>query len=309
MQWHTPMGYSIKEGKIVVNEEQRNIVQKIFTDYDNGNSLIGIATDLKEKGIANAHGRVAWTHGVIGKILENHNYLGTEYYPQIIDKELFESVQIKREEKRKQLSRGKYRPSVRERILFGGVLICGKCGQPYSHMQARNRRQRHGVAKWKCKNYVYQNRLSCAGGFITDAQAMEVCVKAINQIINNKNLIKAVDDNEERISPRYRELNNQIENADFETQGNIKTVLYERATERYSTLEIKDEKQQTEEMLEILESRIELETFDEVLYRKLIKQMIVYKDSTVKVVFCNGSSITIEYGEKAELQKGEDDGS
>lgn len=165
------------------------------------------------------------------------------------------------------------------------------------------------MAKWKCKNYVYQNRLSCAGGFITDAQAMEVCVKAINQIINNKKLIKTVDDNKERISPRYRELNSQIENADFETQGNIKTVLYERAAERYSTLEIKDEKQQTEEMLEILESRIELEAFDEVLYRKLIKQMIVYKDFTVKVVFCNGSSVIIEYGDKSKFRKGEENGS
>lgn len=309
MQCHMPIGYSIKEGKIVVNEEQRNIVQRIFTDYDNGNSLIGIATDLKEKGIANAHGNVAWTHSGIGKILENHNYLGTEYYPQLIDAKLFERVQDKREQKRKNLSRGKYRPSARERILFGGVLICGTCGQPYSHIQPKNRRQRHGVAKWKCKNYVYQNRLSCAGGFITDAQVMEVCVKAINQIINNKKLIKVVNDNKEKISPRYRELNNQIENGNLETQGNIKTVLYERAAERYSTLEIKDEKQQTEEMLEILESRIELEIFDEVLYQKLIKQMIVYKDFTVKVVFCNGSSVTIEYGDKPKLRKGEENGS
>lgn len=126
MQWHMPMGYSIKEGKIVVDEEKKKIVQQIFKDYDHGISLIKIATDLKERGIVNAHGRVAWTHGVIGKILENHNYLGTEYYPQIIEKELFERVQSKREEKRKNLSRGKYRPSQRERILFGGVLICGK---------------------------------------------------------------------------------------------------------------------------------------------------------------------------------------
>lgn len=309
MQWHTPIGYRIIEGKIVVDEEKSKIVQQIFTEYDHGISLIKIAGNLKERGIKNTHGRVTWTHGVIGKILENHNYLGTEYYPQIIEKELFERVQRKREEKRKTLSCGKYRPSERERILFGGMLICGKCGQPYSHMQARNRKQRHGIAKWKCKNYVYQNRLSCAGGFITDEQAMKVCVEAINQIINNKNLIKAVDDKQERISPRYRELNKQIENADFETEENIKTVLYQRAAERYSTLEIKDEKQQTADMLEILESRIELESFDEVLYRKLVKQMIVYKDSTVKVVFRNGSSVTIEYGEKAELRKGEENGS
>lgn len=308
MQWHMPIGYSIREGKIVIDEEKRKIVQQIFTDYDNGISLLRIATNLKEREIKNAQGRIAWTHSGIGKILENHNYLGTEYYPQLIDTKLFERVQDKREQKRKNLSRGKYRPSARERILFGGVLVCGTCGQPYSHIQPRNRRQRHGVAKWKCKNYVYQNRLSCAGGFITDAQVMEVCVKAINQILKNKKLIQVVDKREERISPRYKELNKQIESDDIQMQENIKTVLYERAAERYSTLEIKDAEQQTAEMLEVLESRSELEIFDESVYRKLIKQMIVSKDDTVKVVFCNGSSITIEYGEKTELRKGEENG-
>ncbi len=308
MQWHMPIGYSIREGKIVIDEEKRKIVQQIFTDYDNGISLLRIATNLKEKEIKNAQGRIAWTHSGIGKILENYNYLGTEYYPQLIDTKLFERVQDKREQKRKNLSRGKYRPSARERILFGGVLVCGTCGQPYSHIQPRNRRQRHGVAKWKCKNYVYQNRLSCAGGFITDAQVMEVCVKAINQILKNKKLIQVVDKREERISPRYKELNKQIESDDIKMQENIKTVLYERAAERYSTLEIKDAEQQTAEMLEVLESRSELEIFDEAVYRKLIKQMIVFKDDTVKVVFCNGSSITIEYGEKTELRKGEENG-
>ena len=137
---------------------------------------------------------------------------------------------------------------------------------------------------------------------------MEVCVKAINQILKNKKLIQTTDDSKEKISPKYRELNNQIENTDIEIQGNIKTVLYERAAERYRTLEIRDAEQQTEEMLEILESRIELEAFDEVLYRKLVKQMIVYKDFTVKVVFCNGSSVTIEYGDKPKLQKEEENG-
>lgn len=46
MQWHTPIGYSIKDGKIIVNEEQSRVVKKIFADYDAGLSLIRIATKL-----------------------------------------------------------------------------------------------------------------------------------------------------------------------------------------------------------------------------------------------------------------------
>ncbi|MDE7200686.1 MAG: hypothetical protein K2O91_02015 [Lachnospiraceae bacterium] len=49
---------------------------------------------------------------------------------------------------------------------------------------------RGGTSKWKYKNYIYQNRLSCAGGFITDEQIKEVCVSAINQIIQDRRRMK-----------------------------------------------------------------------------------------------------------------------
>lgn len=33
------------------------------------------------------------THSVIGRLLRNKLYLGTDYYPQIVDEEIFEKVQ------------------------------------------------------------------------------------------------------------------------------------------------------------------------------------------------------------------------
>ena len=139
MQWHMPIGYKVINGKITIYEEQRKIVEEIFHDYDNGISTLRIAQDLKTRGIYNAHDRVAWTHASIGKILENHNYLGTEYYPQLIDKELFDRVQKRREQIRIEKGRGSHRPDRDERILFGGIIICGECGETCSHIQPRSR--------------------------------------------------------------------------------------------------------------------------------------------------------------------------
>ena len=39
----------------------------------------------------------------------------------------------------------------------------------------------------------------------------------------------------------------------------------------------------------------EIEEFDEELYRKLIKQIVVYKDDSVRVIFPNNNSIKIGY--------------
>ncbi len=342
MQWHMPIGYKVINGKITIYEEQRKIVEEIFHDYDNGISTLRIAQDLKTRGIYNAHDRVAWTHASIGKILENHNYLGTEYYPQLIDKELFDRVQKRREQIRIEKGRGSHRPDRDERILFGGIIICGECGETCSHIQPRSReKNRGGTAKWKCKNYIYQNRVSCTGGFITDEQVKAVCVSAINQIIQDRKRMRPPTTAKETVSAEYRKIERRLEmaknrqkqredagqeiqrlesghqnaalnetaqesdhmernhiNVDSGQENHhtdIMTLIYERAQERYRTLEINDVAFRTAKMHEILSGRNELIEFDERLYRKLVSRIVVYKNNTAEVVFLNGCSIKIEY--------------
>lgn len=295
MQWHTPIGYKVLNGKIGIYEEHRRLVEQIFIDYDNGISALRIAKKLKEKGVKNANDKVSWTHASIGRILENHNYLGTEDYPQIIDKELFDRVQQKREQVRIEGSRGKHRPNKKERLIFSGVLICAECGCPYSHFQPSHKKERHGVPKWKCKNYIYQNRVSCSGGFISDRQVEEVCIRSINSLIQNPGLTEKYEKKEQQVSPEYRRLTRRIEEAEDMEADEMMELLFRQASERYKTLEIRDEDIKAEEMREVLAGKEKIEEFDEELYRKLIKQILVYKDNTVRVIFKNNNSVMIGY--------------
>ena len=295
MQWHTPIGYKVLDGKIVVYEEHRKIVEQIFRDYDSGVSALRIAKDLKEMGVKNAHDRVGWSHASIGRILENYNYLGTEDYKQIIDKELFERVQKRREQVRIEGSRGKHRPNKRERLIFSGVLICAECGCPYSHIQPSHKKERYGVPKWKCKNYVYQNRVSCGGGFISDRQVEEVCTIAINKLIQSPGLTEKYEKKEQQVSPEYRRITRSIEEAEDTDADAMMALLFRQASERYKTLEVRDEDIKAEEMRETLAGIEEIEKFDEELYQKLIKQIVVYKDDSVRVIFPNNNSIRIGY--------------
>ena len=312
MQWHTPMGYCVRDGQIEVDERQSEIVKQIFRDYDNGISAVQIAKTLIKNGVMNKHDRVKWTHATVGRILENHNYLGTEYYPCFLDKDLFHRVQEKREEKRQNLCTGIYRPDKEERILFSGVIKCGACGAPYGHHT-----QKKGCVnqepKWKCRNYVYRNQLCCEGGFISDREVMEVCVKVINQILQNRELILNTPRENDTVTPRYIELDKMLERKGDEGYDKMSVLLLDRASERYLTLQVRDTAERTRIMLQAIEDVTELETFDEELYRKLIKEIIVYKDSTATVVFYNGSRLTTEYGQKKDaaiyIRKGVEDDS
>ena len=72
-------------------------------------------------------------------------------------------------------------------------------------------------------------------------------------------------------------------------------LLFRQASERYKTLEVRDEDIKTEEMREVIDGRKEIEEFDEELYHKLIKQIVVHKDDSVRVIFPNNNSIKISY--------------
>lgn len=83
---HTPYGYDIKGGKAVINEEHAATVRTIYKLYLEGNSLNSIA---KKSGYEKVHTS-------IGNILKNKRYLGDDYYPRIIDDELFQKVSDER---------------------------------------------------------------------------------------------------------------------------------------------------------------------------------------------------------------------
>ena len=92
---HTPYGYRIVDGKAVVDEEQATNVRAIFTDYLSGTALTAAAAKVGLK----------MYHGSVGRLLRNRHYLGDEFYPTIIDQEIFDAVEEKRMEKSKGLGR------------------------------------------------------------------------------------------------------------------------------------------------------------------------------------------------------------
>lgn len=207
---------------------------------------------------------------------------------------MFDRVQKRREQVRIEGSRGKHRPNKRERFIFSGVLICAEYGCPCSHIQPHSKSV-NGIPKWKCKNYVYQNKVSCGGGFISDRQVEEVCTIAINKLIQNPGLTEKYEKKEQQVSPEYRRITRCIEESEDKDADEMMALLFRQASERYKTLEVRDEDIKAEEMREVLDGRKEIEEFDEKLYRKLIKQIVVHKDDSVRVIFPNNNSIKISY--------------
>lgn len=74
---HIPVGYKIVDGCAVVDETAAEQIRATYRYYFEGKSLINAA---KEAGFK-------MNHASVKRMLSNKKYLGTDYYPQIIDEE------------------------------------------------------------------------------------------------------------------------------------------------------------------------------------------------------------------------------
>lgn len=103
-------GYDSDEnGKLVVNEEQAAVVQRIFNLYLGGKSVSGILKELENQGIKSPTGKDKWNKRTVELTLTKRKYIGeaellksddnstyylvSDNYPAIISKEVFEAVQ------------------------------------------------------------------------------------------------------------------------------------------------------------------------------------------------------------------------
>lgn len=90
-----PFGYCVVNGRFAVNENEAEIVRKIFADYISGKSLKAIDAEIK---IPYNSGKEKWNKNMVYRILENKKYIGENGYPKIISNADFKlAAQIKSE--------------------------------------------------------------------------------------------------------------------------------------------------------------------------------------------------------------------
>lgn len=127
-----PFGFKVdNDGHFVIDEQEAEIVRKIFTDYADGKSIKQIADDLNSKGIKNARGN-KWNKNSFHRMFQNVKYIGTyktksheqaNVIPRIVSDELWNKVQ-------EQIKFHTHAPAAGRKTVYllTGKAYCGKCG-------------------------------------------------------------------------------------------------------------------------------------------------------------------------------------
>lgn len=299
VQRHMPIGYSLIDGKIVIDFEKAEVVQKIFSEYLNGASLIAIAKKLTAAGLLNGNNKPNWNHGSVGRILENTKYLGDSMYPQIIDKVTFELVQQQRKSKNKKLGRTSQINIRKNQSIFTSKLKCGECGEnygKYTHHAGRPSEK----SSWRCKRYIYQNRVHCRNLFLTGKEIENIFISATNKILSRMWIL----DKEKKKEPpkmtiEIRKLEERIKELEDEKQFSSKELaelVFKRAKAYYNISTIDDYDYKTKKMKEELLDKEILTEFNEELFINIIKEIIIYKNGKIQVEYINGIMMEEDYG-------------
>lgn len=92
---HTPLGYHIKNGKAIIDEENADRIRNLYKHYLSGLSFTAAA---KKAGLSVLHAGAK-------RMMTNAHYLGDDFYPAIIDKETFDKAREEMNRRSKKLGR------------------------------------------------------------------------------------------------------------------------------------------------------------------------------------------------------------
>ena len=207
-----------KNGNLVINPKQAKIVKRIYEDFLDGKGANRIARDLENDGTLNWNGKAKWYEGSIRKMLTNEKYKGDallqktytvdflskkradnngevpQYYvedshPAIIDKEMWEAVQLEMERRRNFAL--KYGIQKLEYATtdnpFAGRVICGSCGRVFGRKVWNSTSEKLRRIVWQCNGkYLEKGEKGCESRHIDDGVLYQAFVDVFNAMVGQK---------------------------------------------------------------------------------------------------------------------------
>ena len=268
------------------------------------------------------------THKVVKNNGERPMYLVTDHHTPIVDRDTFNRVQqelARRTSKRKisdktKTEQGKYSG----KYALSELLICGHCGTPYRRrVWSRNGKKQ---VVWRCISRLEHGKKYCPDSpTIKEEQLHQAIIHAINNYYSCRNdivrILKAnigsvleCQGQEEILSAekRLREID-QARNdlVDLIASGGCDedkldsefAKLYseeQQLSERLENLKLQNKTSEEtqaklDEIMNMIEhEKFELETFDNVLIRKLIECIKVLSKTEILVIFKGGYEVKAE---------------
>ncbi len=226
-----PYGYTMREGRTIIQHDEAEVIRHIFESYINGASLKEIAEELTRSKIPYTEKTDIWDKARIARIIDNSRYLGSDEYDPIIDEEVFEeAVAAKTARQRNQLVKDSEAITLlRDRVR------CAECGAPMvRHINSR----RKTMESWTCQNDSCGIRVR-----ISDGDLLRKITLLMNRIIDNTGLLVPRERQRKTDSPVVAQLQKEVDvelQRDQPSENYIISKISDIATQLYNETNAKE---------------------------------------------------------------------
>lgn len=204
-----PLGYSVKDKKLVVNKEEAKIVQQCFELYSKLARMSKVAQKLNDMGYRSkrfflkgnkATGSTQFDKRKISFVISNPVYIGKirfrdkhgknyifdgEHKPLITDMKLWESCQnilTTNRETHKTFKQNKYE------LLFLGLVRCGECGSIMTNCSKAKKGKLY--LYYRCTKVVKNDKTACGIRTVTADELEEFLIDKFKELGSNEKLLK-----------------------------------------------------------------------------------------------------------------------
>ena len=217
-------GYKVENKKIVIDEEKAPAIRYLFEEYANGKSKKQIIDELNAKGYRTHYGKPFNYHS-FQNTMSNKKYIGVfdngeiqnnNYYPAIIEQEIFDKVQLKLKEHKQKPAKQK----AKVEYLLTGKAFCGHCGatmigvsgtgksgKSHHYYQCTNRNKNHSCNKKnERKDYIEQYVVEQTLKFVLKPKQIEIIANGVLNEWQNSLTSQKIKDYENKLNHLEKEL-------------------------------------------------------------------------------------------------------
>lgn len=209
-------GYRNENDKLVIIDEEAEVVKFIFDKYCDGHGANGIAKMLTEQRIKSPKGNDKWNDSTIRGILRNEKYKGdvlqgktytadplshkryknlgeadqfyvSEHHEPIISPEKFDMVQEILKERCGARANGRRIGNVGRKFAFSSRIRCGFCGNCFTRRTVVGK-DREKIPSWSCISFAKNGKENCIDSkTIREEMIKEAFVDSYKLLYSNTN--------------------------------------------------------------------------------------------------------------------------
>ncbi len=175
---HVYVGYTIRDGKIIIKKDEAVIIKRIFDYAKEGKSANQIARILNRENVRTFYNAKAWYHTRILQIIRNQEYTGTGMYPKIIKSSDFQKANSNIIDKI---------PKLRINHPLVGFIKCESC---YYLYHPYKNRYNHSKIEWYCNTRKNKGKSYCSSYVIPNDKLENAIDRAFKKLIDNPRIIE-----------------------------------------------------------------------------------------------------------------------